>query len=79
MIGERIPIYQWGQPVTASVDLFNDGSFPGKEEGVLLVKTGCRGEVVQVGSHEESHTPVYLVEFGEGLVVGCLEEELISV
>ena len=79
MIGERIPRYRWGQPVTATTDLFNDGTFPGKEPGDLLVKTGCCGEIVQVGSHEETNTPVYLVEFAEGLVVGCLEEELVSV
>ncbi|EQD63400.1 NifZ [mine drainage metagenome] len=78
MIGERIPKYQWGQPVTAITDLLNDGTFPGKEPGDLLVKTGCCGEIVQVGSHEETNTPVYLVEFAEGLVVGCLEEELVS-
>ncbi len=79
MMDGRIPRYQWGQPVTATTDLFNDGTFPGKETGDLLVKTGCRGEIVQVGSHEETNTPVYLVEFAEGLVVGCLEEELVSV
>ena len=35
------------------------------------------GEIVQVGSHEETNIPVYLVEFGEHLVVGCLEEEIV--
>jgi nitrogen fixation protein NifZ len=29
-----------------------------------------------VGSHTESNTPIYLVEFTERLVVGCLEEEI---
>jgi nitrogen fixation protein NifZ len=42
----------------------------------MLVSQGTRGEIVQIGSHTESQTPVYLVEFGEGLVVGCLEEEI---
>ncbi len=76
MIEPRMPKYQWGQPVLAASDLYNDGSFPEKDEGALLVKGGSRGEIVQVGSHEESRTPVYLVEFQEGFVVGCLEEEI---
>jgi nitrogen fixation protein NifZ len=42
----------------------------------LLVKNGDAGEIVQVGSHTESNTPIYLVEFTERLVVGCLEEEI---
>ncbi len=37
---------------------------------------GQIGEIAQVGTHTESNTPVYLVEFGERRVVGCLEEEL---
>jgi hypothetical protein len=43
---------------------------------MLLVKNGDAGEIVQVGSHTESNTPIYLVEFTERLVVGCLEEEI---
>ncbi len=77
MIEPRMPKFQWGQPVLAAADLYNDGSFPDKEGDALLVKGGSRGEIVQVGSHEETSTPVYLVEFQEeGLVVGCLEEEI---
>ena len=30
------PKFQWGQPVAASIDLFNDGTFPGEPEGALL-------------------------------------------
>jgi len=36
------------------------------------------GEIVQVGTHAESGTHIYLVEFRERLVVGCLEGELRS-
>ena len=38
---------------------------------------GDIGEIVQVGTHTEANIPIYLVEFGERLVVGCLEEEII--
>jgi nitrogen fixation protein NifZ len=42
----------------------------------LLVNSGDTGEIVQVGTHTEANMPIYLVEFGERLVVGCLEEEI---
>jgi nitrogen fixation protein NifZ len=72
----REPKYQWGQPVKALTDLVNDGSHPDAEQDALLVASGTMGEVVQSGVHEESNTPVYIVEFPGGRVVGCLEEEL---
>jgi nitrogen fixation protein NifZ len=59
------------------VDLHNDGSFPNAELEALLVSVGAVGEIVQVGTQTEANIPVYLVEFGERLVVGCLEEEII--
>lgn len=72
----RMPRYDCGQPVAALADLFNDGSFPDQPPEVLLVGGGTPGEVVQVGLHEDSGTPVYMVEFEGGRVVGCLEEEI---
>lgn len=79
MIEPRTPKYGWGQPVLAAEDLFNDGSFPGAEEGARLVEAGERGEIVNVGSHVEANLPVYLVEFPGSRVVGCLEEEIAPV
>ncbi len=76
MIESRMPKYDWGQRVSAAIDLINDGSYPGCEAEVLLVGQGTQGEVVQVGMHEESATPVYMVEFPGNRVVGCLEEEI---
>lgn len=76
MLDRREPKYQWGQPVIAIADLVNDGSHPDAEQDALLVARGTRGEVVQIGVHEESNTPVYIVEFPGGRVVGCLEEEI---
>ena len=73
------PKFQWGQPVTAAIDLFNDGTFPGEPEGALLVKAGDKGEIVQIGTHAETGAHVYLVEFTEKRVVGCLEGEIHSV
>ena len=72
----KLPKYQWGQRVKAAVDLVNDGSFPDAPAEGLLVRGGDTGEIVQVGRHTEANLPIYLVEFGERLVVGCLEEEI---
>lgn len=77
MIEPRLPKFQWGQRVKALIDLRNDGSFPDAPAEGLLVGIGDTGEIVQVGTHTESNVPVYLVEFGARLVVGCLEEEIV--
>lgn len=72
------PKFQWGQRVRASMDLLNDGSFPEQPADALLAGSGEVGEIVQVGTHVESNTPVYLVEFGPNRVVGCLESEIVA-
>lgn len=76
MIEPKLPKYQWGQRVKAAIDLLNDGSFPDAPAEGLLVAVGDTGEIVQVGRHTEANLPIYLVEFGERRVVGCLEEEI---
>ena len=70
------PKFQWGQRVGAACDLFNDGSFPGQPADALLVRAGDRGEIVQIGTHSETGVHIYLVEFNERLVAGCLEGEI---
>jgi len=69
------PAYQWGQCVIALDDMFNDGSHPEVDAGAVLVEAGSEGEVVQVGVHEDTQAPVYMVDFG-GRVVGCEEAEI---
>lgn len=76
MIEPRAPIYQWGQKVCTEIDLYNDGSYPDRPSDALLVAAGSEGEIVQIGYHEDSNTPIYLVEFAGGEVIGCLEEEI---
>ena len=73
---ERLHKFQWGQRVVAGIDLFNDGSYPDQPENALLVARGTAGEVMQLGMHQETKTPVYLVQFSERCVVGCLEQEI---
>ncbi|PEQ11734.1 nitrogen fixation protein NifZ [Novosphingobium sp. PC22D] len=79
MMDIREPAFQWGQPVRAVADIVNDGSHPHAGPDELLVARGAPGEVVNVGHHQDSNQPVYIVEFaGERgtVVVGCFEEEL---
>ena len=76
MIESRLPKFQWGQRVRCLIDLVNDGSYPNAPEDALLAASGTLGEIVQVGAHVDSNTPVYIVEFEEKFVIGCLEEEI---
>jgi nitrogen fixation protein NifZ len=62
--------------VRACDDLYNDGSYPELDADALLVNGGDSGEIVNVGTHVDSNTPVYLVEFPANRIVGCLEEEI---
>ncbi len=78
MIEPAVPKYQWGQRVRASIDLVNDGSFPDQPADAVLAHEGDVGEIVQVGTHVDSNTPVYLVEFASNRVIGCLEGEIVA-
>jgi len=75
VIEPRFPKYQWGQRVRLYSIFTTMAHIQISQRAALLVKNGDAGEIVQVGSHTESNTPIYLVEFTERLVVGCLEEE----
>ncbi len=48
----------------------------GRPADALLVEAGEKGEIVNVGTHVETDTRIYLVEFKEKIVVGCFEEEI---
>lgn len=72
----RLPKFDWGQRVMALIDLVNDGTYPDVGPDELLAPSGAVGEIVQVGLHTETNTPVYLVEFETKRVVGCYEEEI---
>ena len=76
MLEPRRPRYDWGLRVQALADLVNDGSYPDRAADELLVAVGDWGEIVQIGHHPDANVPIYLVEFGNRLVVGCFEEEI---
>lgn len=79
MIDLREPRFGWGQKVRPLVDLVNDGSHPGAAPDAVLAVAGAVGEIVNIGHHADSNTPVYLVEFDGRTVVGCVEDELEAV
>ncbi|WP_027571418.1 nitrogen fixation protein NifZ [Bradyrhizobium sp. WSM1743] len=71
-----VPKYRRGQRVKTAVDLINDNSYPDAEpEGVLLA-AGATGEIINVAIHTEANVPIYIVDFGEQMLIGCLEEEI---
>ncbi|WP_407120862.1 nitrogen fixation protein NifZ [Bradyrhizobium sp. STM 3561] len=70
------PKYRRGQRVKTAVDLINDDSFPDtKPDGVLLA-AGAIGEIINVAIHTQANVPIYIVDFGDQLLIGCLEEEI---
>jgi nitrogen fixation protein NifZ len=71
----RAPRYPWGLPVVATRHLYNDGSLPDAEPDALLVARGGPGEIANVGHHDQSNQPIYMVDFGS-VVLGCLEHEI---
>ncbi len=73
------PKYDYGQELRVIRTLRDDGTFPGKQRGDLLVLRGSTGYVVDVGTFLQDQV-IYRVHFLEQDVqVGCREEELIPV
>lgn len=73
-----LPAYQYGDEVRVIRNVRNDGTYPGKEIGDLLLKRGSVGVVYDVGTYLQDQL-IYRVHFFEaGCIVGCREEELIG-
>lgn len=71
--------YDYGQAVRVIRSLRDDGTFPGKQRGELLVPRGSTGYVVDVGTFLQDQI-IYRVHFLEAdIQVGCREAELIPV
>jgi len=71
--------FDFGEAVRITRNVRNDGTYPGKEIGDLLIRRGCIGNVVEVGTFLGDQI-IYTVHFlDEGRMVGCRLEELISV
>ncbi|WP_114418381.1 nitrogen fixation protein NifZ [Marinospirillum perlucidum] len=70
------PLYDYGNEVRVIRNVRNDGSFPGKDRGDLLIRRGQVGHVRNIGTFLQDQI-IYTVHFvEEDLQVGCREEEL---
>jgi len=73
------PRFDYGDEVRVTRNVRNDGTYPGMETGVLLVRRGSIGHVQDMGTFLQDQI-IYTVNFLEiNRIVGCREEELISV
>ncbi|MFZ2725397.1 MAG: nitrogen fixation protein NifZ [Methylococcaceae bacterium] len=71
--------FDFGEAVRVTRNIRNDGTYPGKEVGNLLVRRGSVGNVVEVGTFLQDQI-IFTVHFlSQGRMVGCRIEELIGV
>jgi len=79
MIEERFDEerFDFGEAVRVTRNVRNDGTYPGKEVGDLLIRRGSIGHVIEVGTFLQDQV-IYTVHFlDQGRMVGCRAEELI--
>ena len=71
------PQYDYGDEVRLTRNVRNDGTYPGLDVGVPLIRRGSVGNVQSVGTYLQEYI-IYSVHFlDEDLLVGCKEDELI--
>ena len=71
------PVYDYGDEVRLMRNVRNDGTYPGREMGELLIRRGSTGFVQNVGTYLQDYI-IYSVHFIDAdILVGCREEELI--
>jgi nitrogen fixation protein NifZ len=76
---DKEPVFNYGQKVRSSKNIRNDGTFPGKEIGEILVKKGDIGYVASIGTFLQQFY-IYGVDFYEqGHIVGMKSKELESI
>ncbi|MGC2164767.1 MAG: nitrogen fixation protein NifZ [Gallionella sp.] len=74
-----LPKFEFGNEVRIIRNVRNDGTYPGMDPGMLLVRRGSTGFVMNVGTFLQDQL-IYTVNFLElRKIVGCREEELISI
>jgi nitrogen fixation protein NifZ len=70
------PSFEYGDKVRSRYVVRNDGTFPGKDIGDVLVKKGEVGYVISIGTFLQQFY-IYSVEFlGTGYRVGMKRKEL---
>lgn len=72
------PLFEFGEKVRSRRNIRNDGTFPGREVGDILVRKGDEGYVVSIGTFLQQFY-IYGVEFvAHGYKVGMRRKELES-
>ncbi|RZI42963.1 nitrogen fixation protein NifZ [Herbaspirillum sp. HC18] len=72
------PVFEYGEKVRSRKTVRNDGTFPGKEIGDILVRKGDVGYVASIGTFLQQFY-IYGIEFiVHGYRVGMKERELES-
>ena len=75
---ESPPMFNYGEKVRSRKSIRNDGTFPGREVGEILVKKGDEGYVVSIGTFLQQFY-IYGVDFvAHGYRVGMKAKELES-
>jgi len=70
------PLYEVGDKVRATVEVRDDGTFPGARRGETLIQAGDVGYVCDIGEFLQIHR-IYAVDFYErGRIVGMRAAEL---
>jgi len=73
---EEPPRFEYGQKVRSRRSIRNDGTFPGREIGDILVKKGDEGYVTSIGTFLQQFY-IYGVDFvAHGYQVGMKGREL---
>lgn len=73
---DQPPVFEYGQKVRSLKVVRNDGTFPGKEIGDVLVNKGDIGYVSSIGTFLQQFY-IYGVDFYErGYIVGMKAREL---
>lgn len=68
--------FEYGQQVRVVRTIRNDGTFPGKSRGELLVRQGSVGYIKDVGTFLQDQV-IYSVDFVDSnCLVGCREHEI---
>jgi nitrogen fixation protein NifZ len=69
--------FEFGEAVRVTRNVRNDGTYPGKAVGDMLIRRGSVGNVIEMGTFLQDQV-IYTVHFlDHGKMVGCRTEELI--
>ena len=70
------PIYDLGDKVRIISEIKNDGTYPGKKLGEVLIDIGEVGYVISIGTYLQ-RAYIYAIRFMEkDIVIGCRKHEL---